>query len=48
MMVPFFTALSWDPALAGLLADHLWQSTLFLAIAPLLAFVLRHNRAQAR
>ena len=48
MMVPFFTAPSWDPALAGLLADHLWQSTLFLAIAALLAFVLRRNRAQVR
>jgi bla regulator protein blaR1 len=39
--------LSWDPALAGL-ANHLWQSTLFLAIVALLTLLLRDNRAQVR
>ena len=27
------TIASWDPALAGLIANHIWQSTLFLALA---------------
>ena len=31
-----------------LLADHLWQSTIFAALAALLAALLRHERAQVR
>jgi len=31
-----------------LLADHLWQSTLFLSIAGLLTLALRRNRARVR
>src|ERR1700693_4514755 len=30
------------------LADHLWQSTVFAAIAALLTLALRNNRARAR
>src|SRR5580700_9030573 len=29
-------------------ANHVWQSTLFLAVMALLALALRHNRAQVR
>ncbi|HEY3043696.1 MAG TPA: M56 family metallopeptidase [Vicinamibacterales bacterium] len=42
-----FTMATWDPASAGLM-NHLWQSTLFLAIVALLALALRNNRAQVR
>jgi uncharacterized protein (TIGR03435 family) len=37
-------------SLAGLspLANHLWQSTLFVAVVALLAFLLKRNRAQVR
>ncbi|MBV9744962.1 MAG: hypothetical protein JO099_14460, partial [Acidobacteriia bacterium] len=31
-----------------LVANHLWQSTLFAAVAALLALALRKNRAQVR
>jgi bla regulator protein BlaR1 len=31
-----------------MLADHLWQSTIFVALAALLAQLLRHERAQVR
>ena len=52
MTTAFFTALapalSWNPASAGFLANHLWQSTIFAAIVALLAVALRHNRAQVR
>ena len=37
-----------NPAYLSLLANHLWQSTLFAGIAPLLALLLRHNRARVR
>jgi len=30
------------------LANHLWQSTVFAAVAGLLALALRNNRAQVR
>jgi bla regulator protein BlaR1 len=34
--------------MTGLIANHLWQSTVFLTIVALLTFALRKNRAQVR
>jgi bla regulator protein BlaR1 len=41
---------SWFPTWSALalVADHLWQSTIFAAIAALLAFMLRRERAEVR
>jgi bla regulator protein blaR1 len=36
------------PAYISQLGNHLWQSTLFAAIAWLLTLLLRRNRAQVR
>src|SRR6516162_11313492 len=36
------------PSQLQLLANHLWQSTLFAAVAGLLTLALRKNRAQTR
>ena len=36
------------PSLLQPLANHLWQSTLFAAVAGLLTLALRKNRAQTR
>jgi bla regulator protein BlaR1 len=41
------TSLSLSAALQPV-ANHVWQSTLFLAVMALLALALRHNRAQVR
>ena len=32
----------------GLMLDHIWQSTLFAAVAGLVAFLLRANSASVR
>ena len=45
-MTSTFSASGW--AAIELVGDHLWQSTIFLAGAALLAWVLRHHRAQVR
>lgn len=37
-----------NPAYVSLLADHLWQSTLFAGMAGLLILMLRDNRARVR
>jgi uncharacterized protein (TIGR03435 family) len=44
-MIPAW--LTW-PAAFGAVADHLWQSTLFLGLAALLTLAFRRNRAQVR
>ena len=45
-MTPVLSLSGW--AAIRLVGDHLWQSTIFLAGAALLAWVLRRNRAQVR
>ncbi len=37
-----------NPAYLSPLANHLWQSTLFAAVAGLFALALKTNRAQGR
>jgi bla regulator protein blaR1 len=46
-MIPNYLNLSW-PAIGSALADHIWQSTLFAAVAGLLTLALRKNHARAR
>jgi|AP45_3_1055517.scaffolds.fasta_scaffold08806_2 hypothetical protein len=45
-MIPPWSVSGW--AAIELVGDHLWQSTLCLAGAACLAWVLRHNRARVR
>jgi len=47
LTVVAFSPLAWT-ALGTPLANHLWQSTLFAAVAGLLTLALRKNRAQVR
>ena len=46
-MISAFSLSAWV-TIARLVGDHLWQSTLFAAIAGLLTLVFRNNRAQVR
>jgi len=39
---------SWWPTVGAPLANHLWQSTLFAAVAALLTLLLRNNHARTR
>jgi uncharacterized protein (TIGR03435 family) len=48
MNIPVFTASSLWTAMEAPLANHLWQSTLFAAVAGLLTLALKKNRAQVR
>jgi uncharacterized protein (TIGR03435 family) len=47
MIIPAFVGSKWM-AIAAPLANHLWQSTLFVALAGVLALALRKNSAQVR
>lgn len=46
-MVPQYLLSVWLAAAPGIV-NHLWQSTLFAAVAALLALLLRKDRANAR
>ena len=46
-MIPKYLSATWA-ALAPALGNHLWQSTLFVAIAALLTLTLRKNHARTR
>src|SRR5437773_2597520 len=46
-MISTFSSSAWV-AVGRLVGDHLWQSTLFAAVAGLLTLAFRNNRAQVR